>query len=149
MRVQTGMWVEHPNQEIRAKQNLHVMKIAPSVLWPPGLMWKDIPASISHGVTFFAVLVALTLIFVCMVASNGRVTTPSSAPKIQADNISMSSRKELTKRISITGFKEILCHQCPELAGIDILVRCCEEETAVAIMVPIHLQTMKTLKVSF
>jgi hypothetical protein len=80
---------DRPNREIRAKQNLHVtvvMKVASSVCWPPCLMWKDMPASISHGVTFFAVLVALALIFVGMMASNSRGNVASSAPSSISDS---------------------------------------------------------------
>ena len=47
------------------------------------------PASIAHGVTFLTVLVAVTLIFVGMMASNGRANVPSSAPS----SISDSGRK--------------------------------------------------------
>ncbi len=59
-----------PVGEIRAEQNLHAIKVASSIPWHPCLMWRDMPASISLGVTFLTVLVALTLIFVGMMASN-------------------------------------------------------------------------------
>ena len=80
---------DRPVGEFRAEQNLHAMKVASSVLWPPWLMWRDMPASIAHGVTFLTVLVAVTLIFVGMMASNGRANVPSSAPS----SISDSGRK--------------------------------------------------------
>jgi hypothetical protein len=44
------------------------------------------PASISHGVTFLTVLVALTLIFVGMMASNGRANVRSSSPSSISDS---------------------------------------------------------------
>jgi hypothetical protein len=44
------------------------------------------PISISHGVTLLTVLVALTLIFVGVMASNGRANVPSSAPSSISDS---------------------------------------------------------------
>jgi hypothetical protein len=75
-------------------------------------MWMDMPASISHGLTFLTVLVALTLIFVGMMASNGRVNVPTNMPQavfrirpiIRAGKIFMISREEQTKLNSTTYF---------------------------------------------
>ncbi len=92
---------DRPVGEVRAELNLHAMKVVSSVPWPPWLMWRDTPASISHGVTLLTVLVALTLIFVGMMASNGRVNVPSSAPS----SISDSGRQylnDLSRRVSET-----------------------------------------------
>ncbi len=89
--------VDRPVGENRAKKNLQAMKVASSIPWPPWLMWMDVPASISHGVTCLTVLVALTLIFVGMMSSNGRVNVPNSTPS----SISVSGRQyldELSRR---------------------------------------------------
>ena len=77
---------DRPVGEIRADLNLHAMKVVSSVPWPPWLMCRDMPASISHGVTFLTVLVALTLIFVGMMASNGRANVRSSSPSSISDS---------------------------------------------------------------
>ncbi len=72
-------------------QNLHSIKVASSIPWPPWLMWRDLHTPIFHCMTFLTVLVALTVIFVGMMASNGRANVPSSSP----GSISDSGRRYL------------------------------------------------------
>jgi hypothetical protein len=72
-------------------------------------MWKDVPASISLGVTFLTVLVALTLIFVSMMASNARVNVPSSAP---SENLTELARLRTRTKVDfyLIGFNWITWH---------------------------------------
>jgi hypothetical protein len=95
-------------------------------------MWKDIPVSISYGVTFFAVLEALTLIFVGMMSSIGRVNMPCSAPSSISDSGSQYL-DELSQRANKFGTPRLVFKRQRAVAVemavvINIPVRFYEEE---------------------